>query len=73
MNFPSAIVAEINECVEKLPKKRQIKLLNELKKEIKPKKRKVTQKQIMELSKEIKSGAFEKYTKPRLDALNIRY
>ncbi|HNE49568.1 MAG: hypothetical protein U0T31_09065 [Chitinophagales bacterium] len=73
MNFQSAIVAEINECVEKLPKKRQIKLLNELKKEIKPKKKKVTQKQIMELSKEIKSGAFEKYTKPRLDALNIRY
>jgi len=72
MFFQSPIVSEISEYVEKLPKSRQVKLLNDLKKELKPKPKKVTQKQIMELSKEINKSIFKRYTKPRLDALDIR-
>ena len=71
MVLQTSIVNEISEYVEKLPKDRQVKLLNDLKKETQPKRKKVTQKQIMELSKEINKSTFEKYTKPRLVALNI--
>jgi hypothetical protein len=70
--FQSNIVSEISEYVDKLPKQEQIKLLSRLKKQIQPKVKKVSNKQILELSKEINKSIFKNHTKKRLDALDIR-
>jgi hypothetical protein len=43
-----------------------------LKKQIQPKVKKVSNKQILELSKEINKSIFKNHTKKRLDALDIR-
>ncbi|QQR96989.1 MAG: hypothetical protein IPK18_08745 [Sphingobacteriales bacterium] len=72
MMFQSNIVSEISEYVDKLPKQEQIKLLSRLKKQIQPKVKKVSNKQILELSKEINKSIFKNHTKKRLDALDIR-
>ncbi len=63
MNFQSPIVSEINECIEKTPKKRQIKLLCNLKKELQLKRKKTTQKDIQKISKLINKSILR--TTPR--------
>ncbi len=59
MFFQSPILSEISEYIEKLPKERQLKLLNDLKRET-TKSKKPTAKNILELSAEVNKKSFKK-------------
>lgn len=76
MFFKSSIVSEITDYVEKMPKERQIKLLDELKKETQKKvsAKKINKDKVLkEIEALTKKSIWENHTKPKLDALNIRY
>jgi hypothetical protein len=59
MTIQSSLVAEISEYIEKLPTERQLKLLNQLKREKKKTAKPVTA-DILKLSAQIKKSAFKK-------------
>lgn len=72
MVIQSTITSEILECIEQLPKKRQLELLSNLRRELQPKRKIATAQMIKELSEEINKSIFKNHTQKRLDALAIR-